>query len=1103
MAKATTVRPEFSASAPLNDLEAGLIKAVEAGEDFTYRPADLKPGDHIRGPFLRALLLGLALRHSRIPPPLKKSEPVTVTPHGIRIKKVDGIQPMPSGATVEAPLLLIKDDLDLSGLAAPGGGVLPLLELNDCDFEGRLSLAGARFQALAMSGSRFRHLDASGGYFGDSVSIKNCRPRKRPADSAEAFFSAHELAAFDADRERREGVWHGYTSRGLDGGSTAIPPADKSAPEPTEAESQLCCTLNFQFATIEGGVAIEECYFRAAGIVGRAGGCTKLHDALAVNFSRIRIGRSLLIKQTTIIGFVKAPSANIEQDLAVRGGKFLVSMDTAALDLQLARVGGKLSFLEGRPTESERLAGIRAFPVIVLGQIWGIGLSAGEVWIGEGLFYGSDAKRLGARPTLYFSKVNIATTFKIGAYHSFHTVDPQRPTAGALVQGEICLLAANLGKNLEVHGLKSLGIRNALNLDNAFFTAFGCAVAPEEFVRFVATGLHVDRRAEFSDAHLRDFSRPEIPVPAPPKHLSVPKPAALDLWKSKVGIGIRINHNCEFEGAIRLNSCVIGREVIIDCKSVAPSPRPENTLGGEIIPWLIDLRESTIDGQLKIGRRGQGRTVEVHGGITLENAKVQGRLLMRQLVMDLRQCPPAGDPGGKREDMRYRVALNLRDFECGSDLEVDGLRWRLPRAEEPAWRPFLRNPWSWTPRGFSNIKTGWYAVVDLRGLRCGLLLDDFGDGWGLDYRLQLLPAGMKVGEAEAGSHDTPEEWRRRLKWLSFQSRLQSRESHSAAKLLARPHDFNPFGWNDRLKQWGRRVWWAFWGARRSDFVSQAYIAFSAASHRAGDKEAAEAIAIEKKNIANYIHFKKGLRSIWSGWGGILRVLLTVATMWAIWYWDPREWTRRGSLFVLFIVIFWPIISAAFQSVFRGAFRYGLAPDRALLALLACVIVGWGGVYWARTGLLDPAYQVDPATGRLHPDIALVLEVPYAPMPTPAEATAAKQSSDSHSKDKPKLRLHSKALVADPSPCDLAVSSLLYAVDIFIPMLHLDQEERCSIREDHIDDREGDLYLKWRILKAIYEVIGWIITSLVILTVTGVLRRDLEPAQDLPPVELSK
>jgi hypothetical protein len=274
-------------------------------------------------------------------------------------------------------------------------------------------------------------------------------------------------------------------------------------------------------------------------------------------------------------------------------------------------------------------------------------------------------------------------------------------------------------------------------------------------VRLTASGLRVDRRAVITGADLRDFTRVRLPTSIARKPGT--KPGALDLWKSKIGIGLRIADSCTLVGALKLNSCVIGREVIIDCKEVKPSPRPEGVEAAEIIDWLIDLRETSIDGQLKIGRKrsreekkeGKDRIVVVEGGISLENAKVQGRTQLRRIRIDLSRYPKP-DHGGER-DIRYRVALNMRDFQCTSALEVHKLSWKLPAASRDdypprpkfKWYRFLRRLGVWMPSGFENILTGWFAVVDLRGLRCGLLMDKFGHAWGLDYRLWLLVAGIR------------------------------------------------------------------------------------------------------------------------------------------------------------------------------------------------------------------------------------------------------------------------------------------------------------------------------------------------------------------------
>ena len=88
-----------------------------------------------------------------------------------------------------------------------------------------------------------------------------------------------------------------------------------------------------------------------------------------------------------------------------------------------------------------------------------------------------------------------------------------------------------------------------------------------------------------------------------------------------------------------------------------------------------------------------------------------------------------------------------------------------------------------------------------------------------------------------------------------------------------------------------------------------------------------------------------------------------------------------------------------------------------------------------------------------------------------------------------------ALYAAAAPCNLGINSLVYAADIFIPLVDLDQRHRCTIRSAVPPEPEGGedgrTYKAWRIARAIYEILGWIVTSLTILTITGVMRRDLE------------
>jgi hypothetical protein len=96
-------------------------------------------------------------------------------------------------------------------------------------------------------------------------------------------------------------------------------------------------------------------------------------------------------------------------------------------------------------------------------------------------------------------------------------------------------------------------------------------------------------------------------------------------------------------------------------------------------------------------------------------------------------------------------------------------------------------------------------------------------------------------------------------------------------------------------------------------------------------------------------------------------------------------------------------------------------------------------------------------------------------------------------------------------CGTAVNGLLYATDVFIPLLDLRQESKCDIRSLHKGDVDPEKewtartgtrtrvvrYLRavfhspvlWaQFAKSFYAILGWIVTSLTVLTYSGILRR---------------
>ncbi len=70
------------------------------------------------------------------------------------------------------------------------------------------------------------------------------------------------------------------------------------------------------------------------------------------------------------------------------------------------------------------------------------------------------------------------------------------------------------------------------------------------------------------------------------------------------------------------------------------------------------------------------------------------------------------------------------------------------------------------------------------------------------------------------------------------------------------------------------------------------------------------------------------------------------------------------------------------------------------------------------------------------------------------------------------------------PCGRQIDPLLFAVDNFVPGLNLQQREKCEITTDPV----GKV---WHIFEALYSALGWIITSITVLTISGILRRQAE------------
>lgn len=108
------------------------------------------------------------------------------------------------------------------------------------------------------------------------------------------------------------------------------------------------------------------------------------------------------------------------------------------------------------------------------------------------------------------------------------------------------------------------------------------------------------------------------------------------------------------------------------------------------------------------------------------------------------------------------------------------------------------------------------------------------------------------------------------------------------------------------------------------------------------------------------------------------------------------------------------------------------------------------------GLIDESAKGEPVTPPLLP-----------PVPQPLQAPRS---------------------ITDDVPCKDRIDSAAYALGVFLPILDLGQEARCTIssRPDA---------LPWRTGKALYQLLGWVVTTLTLFTVGKRILSHLEKAGD--------
>ena len=158
---------------------------------------------------------------------------------------------------------------------------------------------------------------------------------------------------------------------------------------------------------------------------------------------------------------------------------------------------------------------------------------------------------------------------------------------------------------------------------------------------------------------------------------------------------------------------------------------------------------------------------------------------------------------------------------------------------------------------------------------------------------------------------------------------------------------------------------------------------------------------------------------------------------------------------------WRRFNFAINWLYRLTFDFGLSAKRGIATFALLVLLGGATVKLLNAPALSPPVLVLATTPV---QTLLVPEVPTA-----ASGWGVKPASP----------IQGTSTAVTELACGAAINPWLYAADVFIPLLDLKQEDQCGV---------NDTANRWRVLKALYAVLGWIVTSLLILTVTGTLRR---------------
>jgi len=377
--------------------------------------------------------------------------------------------------------------------------------------------------------------------------------------------------------------------------------------------------------------------------------------------------------------------------------------------------------------------------------------------------------------------------------------------------------------------------------------------------------------------------------------------------------------------------------------------------------------------------------------------------------------------------------------------------WPVEPIADGPWTDLSESEVAAVKGAYDQHQRSLLVPVSLEGVTTRIVEDRQAKAWGDQVQLGL--SGFVYDQIDRPSPE--ESWR------------SGHDFGAAVKTTARP-------WEARLV-WLRKQFEGRPLRAGRDFDRQPHTQLARVYRSAGRTEDARGIVRDALNIEGRLDAIDFTRRWWRWLVAIDASFVALLLLMGV----PLVWGLMVGAAVLLTSAFGPL---ALHYAFRLLFGFGLYTHRALLTFVGFLLIGWLGTLMAnRSSIVLPAVHLGPmsAASTTVADFSSwpqVLFVNVAPVNTVlVEGSPARGLAPAATVVDPGVR------VSTSLPCGDAIDPFLYAADVFIPLIDLKQESTCSP-----DGASG-----WRWAKAIYAFLGWVVTSLTILTISGVLRQRSE------------